>query len=432
MSSYILSLWLAASVLGVSPPKIYMEAGQTQILDIPSDSSLELNPKKVLEIEAAGKGRVRLMAMRSGITLLKASSPSGEKNWIIEVLSRDQQNDWLLRSEWQSFFCAKAGIRCDTENTIIAGEVDDLPWFYEAKQLCKKKMPCTWQVILSPLARTKARINLAPQLGQMDYKLSSDGQIQISSYCDDSDKKQLEKVISNLSESYHLSPQINCLLRSPDLWILDVLVTAEREGSGDISNPLQWERIEIPSTKPLHAFIAELSQKSKIHIVAQPELSLSLGGTAVLKDGQEIQTHAIQKDTEEILWKSSGFRLEIKLLEIKEGLARIQLKMNLSQPQAGLRTIDASEFASEVWIPQQKLQRIGRMQASLKGESESRIPWLSAIPVLGALFRWDSLAENKSQLDIFLRIRQGAPSSNSDDRVDSPETESEIQFPLVP
>ena len=293
-------------------------------------------------------------------------------------------------------------------------------------------MPCTWQVILSPLARTKARINLAPQLGQMDYKLSSDGQIQISSYCDDSDKKQLEKVISNLSESYHLSPQINCLLRSPDLWILDVLVTAEREGSGDISNPLQWERIEIPSTKPLHAFIAELSQKSKIHIVAQPELSLSLGGTAVLKDGQEIQTHAIQKDTEEILWKSSGFRLEIKLLEIKEGLARIQLKMNLSQPQAGLRTIDASEFASEVWIPQQKLQRIGRMQASLKGESESRIPWLSAIPVLGALFRWDSLAENKSQLDIFLRIRQGAPSSNSDDRVDSPETESEIQFPLVP
>lgn len=430
MSSFILSLFLMAADVG--SPKLYLEAGQSRILDIPSDSSLEWNPKKILEIEPAGKGRVRLMALRSGITLLKASSPSGEQSWLIEVLNRDQQNDWLQRAEWQSFFCAKAGIHCDPETTLISGSSDDIAWFYEAKQLCKKKMPCTWRVELTEATRIKARLELSPLFGHLSFRLSADGQIQIDSSCDEADKKILDKVLTNLAESYHLTPQIHCLTRAPDLWLLDVLVVAEREGSGEISNPLRWERITVPSKQSLHAFVAELSQSSTMRIVAQPELSLSLGGTAILRDGQEIQTHAIQKDAEEILWKAAGFRLELKLLEIRQELARIQIKLNLSQPQAGLQTIDASEFSSEVWIPAHSLQRIGRMQAHLEGREDSRIPWLSAIPLLGALFRWDSETEAKSQIDIFLRIRPGAQTPDSDDRGDFPERESAGRSPADP
>ncbi len=426
MSSFILKFLLLAEI--ASSSKIYLEAGKSAVISIPSGSSLELNPKNILEVEASGKGQVRLIALRSGITLLKASSPEGEKSWMIEVLPRDPQNDWLLRSEWQSFFCAKEGVRCDSEHKIIAGETEDINWFYEAKQLCKKKMPCTWQVELSIQALIKARLELRPWFGPLTFRIQADGQIQVDSACDESDKKTLEKALSNLQESYHLTPQIHCLLKSPDLWLLDVLVIAEREGAGDISNPLQWKRIELPSKQPLQAFVAELSQNSKLKIVAQPELSLSLGGTAVLRDGQEIQTHAIQKDSEEILWKTSGFRLELKLLEFKQDLARIQIHMNLSQPQSGLRTIDASEFSSEVWIPLHQLLRIGRMQAKLEGTEENRIPWLSAIPLLGALFRWEGDTHSKSQIDIFLRIRPGSLTPDSIGTEDSIEMESNPLF----
>jgi len=418
---------VASGTVQTGTPKITLEAGKSTVLSIPSGSSLEMNPKKILEVEASGKGQVRLIALRSGITLLKASSPEGEKSWLIEVLSRDAQNEWLLRSEWQSYFCRKVGVRCDTENTVILGETDDLPWFYEAKQQCKKKMPCTWQVLLGRGALSKAKLEILPRFGSMNFQIDPDGLIQIDSFCDDSDKKALEKVMSNLRESYHLTPQINCIVRSPDLWLLDVLVIAERAGEGDISNPLQWERIEFPARQPLRAFIAELSQKSRLKVVAQPELSLSLGGTALLRDGQEIQTHAIQKDTEEILWKTSGFRLELKLLEVKDELARVQIHMNLSQPQSGLRTIDASEFSSEVWIPANRLQRIGRMQANLEGSEENRIPWLSAIPLLGALFRWEGDTHSKSQIDIFLRIRPGVLKADLLDTGDWNETESKTR-----
>ncbi len=209
-------------------------------------------------------------------------------------------------------------------------------------------------------------------------------------------------------------------------------MVAERAGSGEISNPLRWETIKIPSDKPFRAYVAELSQNNRLRIVANPEVSLSLGGTALLKDGQEIQTLAIQRDAEEILWKQSGFRLEIKFHELREGLARLAVHLNLSQPQAGLRTIDSSEFASDVWIPQGQLLRVGRLQATLEGNEETRIPWLSAIPLLGELFRWTSDTKAKSQVDVLMRIRPGVPIADSRHKEDSIETESVTLGRVVP
>ncbi|MBC7662098.1 MAG: hypothetical protein H7249_20575 [Chitinophagaceae bacterium] len=429
MPSFIrkLSLFALVSFFGIAQagqtePKITMQAGQTQVLAIPSGSTLDLNPRKIIEIEAFGKGQVRLLALKSGIVLLKAKNSETEKTWLIEVLGRDQQSDWLLRSEWQSFFCARSGVHCDLENKVISGTTDDLSWFYEARDTCKKKMPCSWQVLLSDAAAAKASVNLGPLLAHFPFKLTPDGQIRLESFCDETDKKSLEKVVANLAETYHIAPQISCALRAPDLWAIDVLVTAERKGQGEISNPLQWEKIEIPERQPLRATLAGLSQTSGMRILAQPALSLSLGGTAILRDGQEIQTLAVQKDTEEILWKTSGFRLELKLIEIKDEKARVQIHMNLSQPQAGLRTIDASEFVSELWLPLSVLQKVGRLEATLDGSETHKVPWLSAIPFLGVLFRWDGDTHAKSQVDIFLRIRPGALNEDSPDTEHSPET----------
>ena len=147
MSSFTLSLLilltLAPSSLWAISTKIYIETGQSQTLEIPAGASLQLSQKKVLEVELIGKTQIRLVALRSGVVILRAILGDSERSWLIEVLSRDGQSDWLLRSEWQSFFCAKDGVHCDLENKIISGESNDLSWFYEAKQLCKKKMPCT-------------------------------------------------------------------------------------------------------------------------------------------------------------------------------------------------------------------------------------------------------------------------------------------------
>lgn len=408
--------------------KVILEAGKSEVIRIPSGSSIDVNPKRLVEVEAAGKGRVRLIGLKSGVALLKATSETQEKNYLIEVLSRDSQGDWLQRSEWQSYFCAKEGVRCDADDKIISGTTRDVSWYFEARKLCKAKMPCSWAVELSEAARFQAENDLKTLFPEVNFHLDSKGGIRLESLCEDKDRKRLEQILETVKDSYGVNPQVQCLLRSPDLWLLDVLVVAEREGAGDMSNPLRWERIEIPSDKPFRAFVAELSQDTRMRIVANPELSLSLGGTALLKDGQEIQTLAIQKDSEEILWKQAGFRLELKLLEFREGLARIQIHLNLSQPQAGLRTIDASEFASEVWIPKGQLLRVGRLQANLEGNEENRIPWLSAIPLLGQLFRWTSDTKAKSQVDVLLRIRPGAPPSDSFGKVDSSETGSRELF----
>lgn len=404
-----LLLLLGASA---SSEKVVVEAGKSVVIGIPSGSTIDVNPKKLVEVESAGKGQLRLIGLKSGVAMLKATSENAEKTFLVEVLSRDSQGDWLQRSEWQSYFCGRDGVRCETEDKIISGETSDVAWFFEARKICKAKMPCTWSVALNDSARFKAENNLKTLFPEVGFHLDGRGQIRVESQCEERDRKRLEQILAAVKDTYDVLPQVQCLLRTPDLWLLDVLVAAERDGSGDISNPLRWEKIAIPSDQPFRAFVAELSEKHSMRIVANPELSLSLGGTAILKDGQEIQTLAIQRDAEEILWKQAGFRLELKLLEFREGLARIQIHLNLSQPQSSLKTIDASEFASEVWIPQGKLLRIGRLQASLSGNEETRIPLLSAIPLLGELFTWRNDTKAKSQVDVLLRIRPGAPPSD--------------------
>ncbi|RYZ70366.1 MAG: hypothetical protein EOP09_06240 [Proteobacteria bacterium] len=92
----------------------------------------------------------------------------------------------------------------------------------------------------------------------------------------------------------------------------------------------------------------------------------------------------------------------------------------------------SSEFASEVWIPQGQLLRVGRLQATLEGNEETRIPWLSAIPLLGELFRWTSDTKAKSQVDVLMRIRPGVPIADSRHMEDSSETESVTLGRVVP
>jgi hypothetical protein len=430
----ILSLMLilfCSRALAISD-KVVLEAGDSRILDIPSGSTVDVSPKKILEIEAAGKGQIRILALKSGIALLKASSESTEKTYLIEVLSRDSQGDWLQRAEWRNYFCSKEGIRCDLENKVIEGKTNDVAWFFEARKICKSKMPCGWAVRISEIARLKAQNDLKSLYENLKVYLSDEAQVRIESLCEDKDKKSLEQAVLNLKQTYDVIPQVQCLPHTPDLWALDVLVVAERVGSGEVSNPLRWETIKIPSDKPFQAFVAELSQNTRLRIIANPEVALSLGGTAILKDGQEIQTLAIQRDAEEILWKQSGFRLELKLHEMREGLARVSVHLNLSQPQAGLRTIDSSEFASELWLQKEQLLRIGRLQATLEGNEETKIPWLSEIPLLGQLFRWQSDTKARSQVDVLMRIRPGALSAEPRDTADLSETESVSLSPVSP
>ncbi|RZA25851.1 MAG: hypothetical protein EOP10_05530 [Proteobacteria bacterium] len=276
MSRFILSFLVFWSGWAfAASEKVIVEVGDGRILEIPSGSTLEVNPKKLLEVEAAGKGQIRILALKAGVAILKASSESNEKSFLIEVLSRDNQGDWLKRTEWRNYFCSKDGIRCDLDNKVISGVTEDVTWFFEARKICKAKMPCSWTVRMNEASRIGVQSELKRVYDDLNFYLSDDAQIRIESLCEDKDKKRLDQVAANLKETYDVTPQIQCLQRTPDLWVLDVLVVAERAGSGEISNPLRWETIKIPSDKPFRAYVAELSQNNRLRLSPQSNVTRS-------------------------------------------------------------------------------------------------------------------------------------------------------------
>ncbi len=396
---------------------IRLEAGESYRLAVESGVQLDLSPKGIIDIDVSGKAEITLFGLKSGVAVLRLLRGEKVEKIFIEVLKRDSSDEWLRRKEWQSYFCLGRGIQCDFEQSRIFGVSDDIDWFYKARKQCRDKMPCTWAVELSSRAIQNFKQNYQALYPDWLWSLSSDGSIAYESDCSDADEKLAKAAAESFKTKYEQVPERRCRRSSVEVWKAEVIVWAEKKGKGDKSNPIRWDKLEWPQDKPLKAIISELAEEHHYRILAAPTLLLSLGANAFVKDGQEFQTLAVQKDSEELLWKSTGFRLDLKLLERQNSSFRILLKMGLSQAQNGGQSLDASEFASELWLAESKFVRIGKLDAELKTDEETRIPWLSSIPLLGELFRWRGEGRAKSEVEIIMKLspqalEEGATSLN--------------------
>jgi len=60
---------------------------------------------------------------------------------------------------------------------------------------------------------------------------------------------------------------------------------------------------------------------------------------------------------------------------------------------------------TELWVKNNELISIGGLLSREKIETESRVPFLSALPLIGSLFRSTKLSEKQTQLIIFISIK---------------------------
>lgn len=385
---------------------IRLEPGESQVIALPAESGLRVSQKNILEIESLPKGRYRLLAMRSGLVHLKAESEDGtiRQSWLVEVLPRDPDHQWLRKDKWRLFFCDQPNVHCDEEAGLVSGQTDDLAWLHGARTQCSKRPACRFTVRLSELGIETWTERLRHYAPGLDLTIRDDGQVLAKRDCGkDPIYESLQKT---LDESYGIPLQSVCAVKRPETWSLDVVTVAHRKRQSQASNPLHWKILELPPEENISAVIDGLSTSSDIHILAQPALLMSPGSSILLADGMEIQTVAVQRDSDELLWKPVGFQLDLKFLAIDEDQARFQLSLRLSRAQEGLRSVEASRMQTELWIGIDRFVQVGKMEASLSGNEESRIPWLSAIPLLGRLFTWTEESEGKSEVELYLRLRR--------------------------
>ncbi|MCM8531948.1 MAG: type II and III secretion system protein [Lentisphaeraceae bacterium] len=167
----------------------------------------------------------------------------------------------------------------------------------------------------------------------------------------------------------------------------------------------------------LNAWIRFLEEKGRASILSKPNLRLSRGVEGSIITGQEVpilsQNVSNGTVSTSIEFKQVGIQLHVTPVTIDSDRVRIKINPDVSTVIGNVSSADGIEnpiiavrkAKTELWVKNNELISIGGLLSRETIETESRVPFLSAIPLLGSLFRSKKVATKQTQLIIFISLK---------------------------
>ena len=166
----------------------------------------------------------------------------------------------------------------------------------------------------------------------------------------------------------------------------------------------------------INAVIDALAQDQLVHMLAEPNLTALSGQTATFLVGGEFPIPvAQQNNTTTIEFKQYGVSLAFVPTVISDGHINLTVRPEVSQlTQQGAITLSSSN--ASIQIPALSVRRAETTVDLGSGQSfaiagllqdntsiaNTGVPWLSDLPILGALFRSDAFQRNETELVIIV------------------------------
>jgi len=182
----------------------------------------------------------------------------------------------------------------------------------------------------------------------------------------------------------------------------------------------------------LEAQLSALETNSAGRVISSPKVVTMDNVKATIKQGDEVPyvTPASGTSPASITFKEAVLKLEVKPKITDEGKISMQIRATNDTPDyargqtlQGNPPIRKNEVESTVVIPNGNTVVIGGIVKSSDDTSVSGVPWLHKIPVLGWLFKTDSIQREKRQLFIFVTPKIIAGDLPSDETLPKPITE---------
>jgi len=169
---------------------------------------------------------------------------------------------------------------------------------------------------------------------------------------------------------------------------------------------------------PFRARLNALVSNNRGHILSAPSTTVLSGRTATFQVGGQvpipgISTTGANGQTTAIVFKDYGILLDVVPNALPNGVVTLRIRTEVSQPdfangvqQPGGGIIPGFQRRStvtEVTVPPNGVLSLSGLITSQDTRTESGVPILSKIPILGALFRSRDFRTNKTELVIFVR-----------------------------
>jgi type IV pilus assembly protein PilQ len=163
----------------------------------------------------------------------------------------------------------------------------------------------------------------------------------------------------------------------------------------------------------LEAQLAALETNNQGKIISSPKVTTMDNVKAVIKQGQEIPYVTIDKDgNRSITFKEAVLKLEVKPKITPAGTISMEIKASndaadyaTASQLSGNPPINKNEVESKVVVQDGDTIVIGGILITNDQRGVSGVPWFMNIPVLGWLFKSESLTKSRKQLMVFITPR---------------------------
>ena len=172
----------------------------------------------------------------------------------------------------------------------------------------------------------------------------------------------------------------------------------------------------LDSAGETRAMLNFFRKEDRVVIRSRPRLLVKSGETASIDVGNEIPviTQRSDSDTQvdgstrvlqDVIYRKTGLQLEIKPLVQANGLVDLQISQQLSEALPGAATsltgsptILNRQISTSLTLKDGGSLLMGGLISGNQSAGATGVPFLSDVPVLGRLFRADSLQEDRTEL----------------------------------
>jgi len=404
LGASLLALFLVSIEPSMAMERIDLGVGEVHPLNFSDQVTWHLSRRGVVELAQTQQGIWSVVGLRAGVVIAKARGDSGRElaQYLIQVQRNDKvtnRSGLLEREPWASWICQISGVVCDNRLQQIGGEMDEVPIFFQLRNLCRKHQPCIFALKLTESAQNNMQQTLEYHAGLLEIKVHADGSIQSKLDCQIWSKSRLEELSKSLSLSLH-DWHWNCLEQQESLRLEVKAFMVDRQTMQKIQpqvllNQFTWQNF-------LNTEQQFLKDQAVNQMIGEPSIEVSIGQPIEIHHGMEIPVISSSTEPREY-WRKLGFVLKGQLKSRRDNAVQFSLEFSLSQPGRNGQ-LSSSHLNTSVWLPIGEERLIGTLDSSSQLFQEQQHFFLASIPIIGPLFRSKQESQGRAQVLLLVKL----------------------------
>lgn len=408
---------------------LILTVGESHQLTIASDSRISVSRKGVIDVHLVGLNQVKVTGLKPGFIVITIHGDEDEKvlgKIFVEVTRKNEvveHQRFLLPQH----ICRNLPARfCNDKEGSINGSFDDYKQFYKAKMYCEDQSECTFLGTLSKKGRDELEALILSQVKSIhELQIQEKGYIIGSIHCFyDADKETkttqelFQHVLADIVPKSYLKTICKRHLDDELYTLFAKVILIEKKAAQELGlqsylngHPASALNVFNPQFEThLNAFLKD----NKAQVIGEPVIWLHQSHEARVQSGGEmlagIEKKVKDKKLEVSRWKEYGLDLKAKIFPITSAKILVHFSFVLRSPSPNQSSstvhLNLNRIESDVQLNLDQASIVGGVEFQTSGQGEETVPFLSAIPIVGPLFKLRLSEESNTQLYLYFLLKK--------------------------